>query len=139
MTIGVPWGAGDAIEGTPFRIVVPGVTTSEHAVVLAVDMPPGLHVDAHTHDTEEQINIVVSGQVRFRVGDEETVLGAGGVLLMPRLVEHELWNDSDEFAQLIEIYTPPGMEQRFAAAGAAAVAAGKGYAGAEEYATSRSG
>ena len=76
--------------------------------------------------------------MRFRIGDEETVLGAGGVLLMPRHIEHELWNDSDEFVQLIEIYTPPGMERTFATAGAAAVAAGKGFADAEDYATCRS-
>lgn len=85
MSIGVPWGAGNQIEGTPFQVVVAGSDTGRNAVVLAVDMPPGLHVDAHTHETEEQINIVLSGEVRFRVGDEETVLRAGGVLLMPRL------------------------------------------------------
>jgi quercetin dioxygenase-like cupin family protein len=137
MGIGVAWGAGDQIGGTPFRVVVPGSDTSGHAVVLTVDMPPGLHVDAHTHDTEEQINIVLSGHVRFRVGDEETVVGAGGVLLMPRNIEHELWNETDEFAQIIEIYTPPGMEQKFIAAGAAAIAGGKSFADADDYATSR--
>jgi hypothetical protein len=77
--------------------------------------------------------------VRFRVGDDVAVLGAGGVLLMPRGIEHELWNDTDGFAQLVEIYTPPGMEQRFAAAGAAAVAAGKSTADAADYAASRTG
>jgi quercetin dioxygenase-like cupin family protein len=138
MSIGVAWGTGQQIDGTPFRVVVPGPSTSGHAIVLSVDMPPGLHVDAHSHDNEEQINIVVSGRVRFRIGDEETVLGAGGVLLMPRHIEHELWNDSDEFAQIIEIYTPPGMEQKFAAAGAAALADGRGFADAKDYATSRS-
>jgi quercetin dioxygenase-like cupin family protein len=138
MGIGVAWGAGDAIEGTPFRVVVPASDTSGHAVVLTVDMPPGLHVDAHTHESEEQINIVVSGKVRFRVGDEETVLGAGGLLLMPRDVEHELWNDTEEFAQIIEIYTPPGMEEKFVQAGTAAIAGGKSFAGADDYAASRS-
>jgi quercetin dioxygenase-like cupin family protein len=138
MSIGLAWGAGQQIEGTPFRVVVPGSETSGRAVVLTVDMPPGLHVDAHTHDSEEQLNIVLSGQVRFRVGDEETVLGAGGVLLMPRHIEHELWNDTEEFAQIIEIYTPPGMEQNFAAAGAAALAGGNSLADADHYATSRS-
>jgi quercetin dioxygenase-like cupin family protein len=137
MSIGVTWGAGEWIEGTPFRVVVPGSATSGHAVVLTVDMPPGLHVDAHVHDTEEQINIVLSGQVRFRVGGEETVLGAGGVLLMPRNVEHELWNDTAEFAQLVEIYTPPGMEQRFAAAAAAALADGRSFASGDDYAAAR--
>jgi len=138
MRTGVPWGGGQQIEGTPFRVVVPGSETSGHAVVLTVDMPPGLHVDAHAHETEEQINIVLSGMVRFRVGDEETVLGAGGVLVMPRQIEHELWNDTHEFAQIIEIYTPPGMEQKFAAAGAVAIAGGKTFADADDYATSRS-
>ena len=138
MSFGVAWGRGEQIAGTPFRVVVPDWQTSGHAVVLTVDMPPGLHVDAHTHETEEQVNIVVAGQVRFRVADEETVLGAGGVLLMPRHVEHELWNDTDEFAQIIEIYTPPGMEQTFAAAGAAAIAGGNGFADADDYAASRS-
>ncbi|MDQ1422593.1 MAG: hypothetical protein QOD72_91 [Acidimicrobiaceae bacterium] len=138
MGIGVAWGAGDQIGGTPFRVVVAGSATSGHAVVLTVDMPPGLHVDAHTHETEEQINIVLSGKVRFRVGDEETVLGSGGVLVMPRRIEHELWNDTDEFAQIIEIYTPPGMEQKFAAAGAVAIAGDKRIADADDYATSRS-
>ena len=138
MSIGIAWGTGEQIEGTPFRMAVPGSDTSGHAVVLTVDMPPGLHVDAHTHESEEQINIVLSGQVRFRVGDEETVLGAGGVLLMPRNIEHELWNDTDEFAQIIEIYTPPGMEQIFAAAGSAAIAGGKGFANADDYASGRS-
>src|SRR6478735_7477925 len=136
MSIGAPWGSGEHIDGTPFRVVVAGSETNGHAVVITVDMPPGLHVDAHTHDTEEQINIVISGRVRFRVGDEHTVLGAGGVLLMPRLVEHELWNDTDGFAQIVEVYTPPGMEQRFALAGAAAAAAGRSDADADDYAPS---
>jgi quercetin dioxygenase-like cupin family protein len=138
MGIGIEWGAGEQIEGTPFRVAVSGSDTSGQAVVLTVDMPPGLHVDAHTHATEEQINIVVSGRVRFRVGAEETTLGAGGVLVMPRHVEHELWNDTEEFAQIIEIYAPAGLEQKFVAAGAAAIEGGKSFADADDYAASRS-
>jgi quercetin dioxygenase-like cupin family protein len=137
MSIGNPWGAGEQIAGTPFRLVVAASETDGHAVLLTVDMPPGLHVDAHAHEREDQINIVLAGQVRFRVGDDEAVLGPGGVLLMPRDVEHELWNDTDEFARIIEVYTPPGMEERFAAAGAAAAAAGQGSANADDYAATR--
>ena len=45
--------------------------------------------------------------------------------------------DTQEFAQIIEIYTPPGMEQKFAAASDAAIAGGKSFADADDYATSR--
>src|ERR1043165_2924493 len=99
----IVWGDGAQIEGTPFRIAVDASETDGHAVLLAVDMPPGLHVDAHVHDTEDQINVVVSGRMRCRIGTEEHTVESGGVLLMPRGVEHELWNDTDEFVRVIEM------------------------------------
>jgi quercetin dioxygenase-like cupin family protein len=132
---GVAWGEGAVIPGTPFREVVPGTATDGHAVLLTVDMPPGLHVDAHVHAAEDQINVVVSGRVHFRVGEETCELGAGGVLLMPRNIEHELWNEGPDFAQIIEIYTPPGIETMFAAAGAAVK--GDDLAGSDDYAAAR--
>lgn len=106
----MPWGSGMPIAGTPFRVVVPASATGGHAVCISVDMSPGVHVEAHEHADEDQLNIVVSG----RVGDHEAILEAGGMQLMPRGVPHELRNAGNEIARVIEIYTPPGMEQRFA-------------------------
>ena len=136
MSRGIAWGDAPQIEGTPFRLAVAAEETDGHAVVLTVDMPPGLHVPPHVHDTEDQLNIVVSGRVAFRVGDDEVELGAGGILLMPRNIEHELWNPTQEFAQIVEIYTPPGMEQKFIAAGAAASQRGA-FATDDDYAAVR--
>lgn len=48
------------------------------------------------------------------------------------------WNDTQEFAQIIEVYTPPGMEQKFAAPGAAATAGGTSFLDTDDCATSRS-
>ena len=129
----VAWGEGTAIEGTPFRVAVPASATDGHAVVLTVDMPPGLRVDPHTHNDEDQINVVLAGRVACRVGDDECVLEAGALITMPRGVEHELWNAGNEFARVMEIYTPPGMEERFAAAGSAAKAAGRNIADGADY------
>jgi quercetin dioxygenase-like cupin family protein len=129
----IAWGGGRMIDGTPFRVAVPTTATDGHAVVLTVDMPPGLRVDAHTHEDEVQINVVLSGRVGCRVGDTEYVLEAGGLIAMPRGVEHELWNAGDEFARVMEIYTPPGIEERFATAGAAALARGADIADGADY------
>jgi quercetin dioxygenase-like cupin family protein len=118
MTQAVAWGEGAPIEGTPFRVAVDPKETNGGVVVFTVDMPVGEHVPPHTHETEDQINIVVSGRVGCRVGGVECLLEAGGLINMPRGVEHELWNAGDTVAQVMEVYTPPGIENFFAAAGA---------------------
>jgi len=134
----VPWGGGTNIPGTPFRVAVSAAATEGRAVVITVDMAPGVHVDEHTHSDEDQIMIVVSGRLGTNVGGVESVLEAGEVQLLPRGVPHALWNAGDEFAKVIDIYTPPGMEQRFAQAGAAAQAAGAAEASGDDYRSSTS-
>lgn len=122
----VPWGEGESIPGTPFRIAVPADATGGHAVCITVDMPPGVNVDEHTHADEDQICIVLAGRLGCRVDGVESILGPGDIQALPRAVPHALWNAGDEFVRLIELYTPPGMEQRFMQAGAHALAAGAG-------------
>lgn len=114
-TIG--WGQGVAIEGTPFRVLVPGEAAGGRLVVLSADMPVGMQVPEHIHDDEEQISIVVTGRVGYRVGDSEILATAGAVVLVPRGVTHSLWNAGDEPARLLEIYTPSGFEEVFRAMG----------------------
>jgi quercetin dioxygenase-like cupin family protein len=49
---------------------------------------PGLDHEMHSHDTWEQFYFVVSGKARVRVGDEERVIGPGGVAYIPPRVRH---------------------------------------------------
>ena len=46
---------------------------------------------------------------------------------------HALWNAGDEFVRLIELYTPPGVEQHFIRAGAQALADGASSASHNHY------
>lgn len=113
------WGHGDEIAGTPFRTVVDARETEGRLVALAVDMPPGEHVLAHTHDAEDQVQVVISGTLTCRIGDQRMVVEAGGTVCLPRGIEHELWNETTEPVRMVDLYTPPGMEERFRAWGAA--------------------
>ncbi len=108
----IGWGSGDPIPGTPFRQVVPSAAAEGRLVVLAAEMPPGLHVDEHLHDAEDQITIVISGQVGARIGEDELQLCPGAVSFMPRGIPHALWNDGPEPARVLEIYTPGGFRTR---------------------------
>ena len=135
----VRWGEGVAIPGTPFRIAIPAEATGGHAVCITVDMPPGVTVDEHTHPDEDQICIVVSGRLGCRAGGVESILYAGDLQVLPRAVPHSLWNAGDEFVHLIELYTPPGMEQRFIRAGVQALADGADAADHHHYDNAQGG
>jgi quercetin dioxygenase-like cupin family protein len=111
------WGSGTSIDGTPFRQVVTTAATEGRLVVLTVDMAPGVHVDEHTHEAEDQITIVISGSVGARVGTEELQLTDGSIAFLPRGIPHSQWNSGDGFARVVEIYTPGGFEEVFAQAG----------------------
>ena len=129
----IPWGGGQQIPGTPFRTVLFPDATDGHVVGIAVDMPPGVHVDEHVHADEDQICIVFSGRVNVRVGGVESELETGAVQVLPRGIPHELWNAGKTPARLLDLYTPPGMEQRFAEAGRSALADGNDAAAGDHY------
>jgi mannose-6-phosphate isomerase-like protein (cupin superfamily) len=57
---------------------------------------------------------VIGGRLGVRCGDVEAVLEAGDVFFLPRGVPHSLWNDGDEPARVLDVYSPPGIEAIFA-------------------------
>jgi len=117
------WGDGSAILGTPFRELVATAETGGRVVVLAADMPVGEVVGEHTHADEDQINVVISGEVLATRGDEEILMGPGSVVFVPRGVRHSLRNAGTEPARLLDLYTPGGFERVFVEAGARSLAA----------------
>ena len=48
----------------------------------------------HVHPKMEETWEVVSGRARFRIGDEETVVGPGDTVVAPPGVPHRAWNES---------------------------------------------
>lgn len=70
-------------------------------------MPP------HLHTREDEYSIVTEGEIGFRSGDRETVLGAGGYITKPRGELHTMWNAGPVPARMIEIISPAGFEHFF--------------------------
>jgi len=54
--------------------------------------PVGALVRPHVHTREDEYSIVTEGQIGFRPGDREVVLGAGGYITKPRGELHTMWN-----------------------------------------------
>ena len=81
------------------------VVTGDGATLAWTTLEPGHEPRPHSHDYE-QIVYIVSGRVRFTVGDESAEMGAGDVLLVPPNVEHFAETLGDEPVVDLSIFTP---------------------------------
>ena len=79
----------------------------EHPFAVGDLVPPP------THTREDEYSIVVEGQIGFRSGDREVVLGAGGYITKPRGELHAMWNAGKVPARMIEVISPAGLEHFF--------------------------
>jgi quercetin dioxygenase-like cupin family protein len=73
----------------------------------------GALVAPHLHTREDEYSIVTEGEIGFRSGDREVVLGAGGYITNPRGEVHAMWNAGKTPARMIEIISPAGFENFF--------------------------
>lgn len=82
----------------------------EHAMVAEVFLHAGFKVDTHQH-ANEQFAIVLSGRVRFTVGNvgaadrREMELSSGEVLYLPPNVPHSA--EALEDSLLLDLFSPP--------------------------------
>ena len=58
----------------------------EHPFDVGALVPP------HVHTLEDEVSIVLEGEIGFRSGDQEVVLGPGGYIVKPRGEVHAMWN-----------------------------------------------
>jgi mannose-6-phosphate isomerase-like protein (cupin superfamily) len=92
-----------------------GADTGGTLSVVEHPFPVGALVPPHLHTLEDEYSIVTEGEIGFRSGDREVVLGAGGYITKPRGEMHTMWNAGKVPARMIEIIQPAGFEDFFAA------------------------
>jgi quercetin dioxygenase-like cupin family protein len=84
-----------------------GVSIVEHPFDVGALVPP------HVHTLEDEISVVLEGEIGFRSGDQEVVLGPGGYIVKPRGEVHAMWNAGSTPARMIEVISPAGFENFF--------------------------
>ena len=90
-----------------------GRETNGSVAVVEHPFPVGALVPPHLHTREDEYSIVTEGEIGFRSGDREAVLGPGGYITKPRNELHAMWNAGDVPARMIEIISPAGFEHFF--------------------------
>lgn len=90
-----------------------GRDTKETLSVVEHPFPVGALVPPHLHTREDEYSIVTEGEIGFRSGDRESILGPGGYITKPRGEIHAMWNAGSVPARMIEIISPAGFENFF--------------------------
>jgi quercetin dioxygenase-like cupin family protein len=67
----------------------------------------------HVHEAEDEVVIVLEGQLDYQVGEERGAVPAGGLLWFPRQVPHAVANLTGRPCRFITVITPSGIEDFF--------------------------
>ncbi len=108
---------------TPIIPLFPGITveiklkhtqTADLFTSIEVDVAPKTMGPApHLHHVLDEIMYVVEGEASVLVGDEVTIIPAGGWHLRPHGIVHTFWNASDTPLRFIDIYPNQNFEDFF--------------------------
>ena len=105
--------AGRLGPGVGVHFKIDGADTGGAISVVEHPFEVGALVRPHVHTREDEISIVLEGQIGFRSEDQEVVLGPGGYIVKPRNQVHAMWNAGSTPARMIEIISPAGFEGFF--------------------------
>lgn len=90
--------------------------TGEQSLGLVTVLEGVVHAGGpplHVHEAEDEVVVVVDGELDYQVGAERGRLAAGGVLWFPRQVPHAVANLTGRPCRFITVVTPAGIEDFF--------------------------
>jgi quercetin dioxygenase-like cupin family protein len=98
----------DKLRDLPLRQIWDGiharVISGERLSLGVVELDPGAIAREYSHE-HEQLGIVLSGTITFRIGDEMRELGPGETWTIPSNVPHEA-TAGPEGAVVIDVFAP---------------------------------
>jgi quercetin dioxygenase-like cupin family protein len=105
--------AGGLAPGIGVVFKVDGADTGGAVSIVEHPFAVGALVPPHIHTLEDEVSIVLEGEIGFRSEEREVVLGPGGYIVKPRGEVHAMWNAGSAPARMIEVISPAGFEEFF--------------------------
>ncbi|MBI2912343.1 MAG: cupin domain-containing protein [Chloroflexi bacterium] len=101
-------GSAQPVEMFP-GVVRRTLTAGDRMMLIEVALDAGAVVPTHTHP-HEQTGYLISGRMRFEVGDESRDLSPGDCWLVPGGAPHQV--TALERCLVIDVFSPPRQEYR---------------------------
>lgn len=92
-----------------------GPQTQDRMAAVEFRVPAGFAAPHHVHHHDDEMFVVLDGDVRFRLGDDIVEASAGSLVYGPREAGHSFIADTD--ARLLLLFAPAGTERFFREAG----------------------
>ncbi len=96
--------------GDEYRYLTTGEETDGRYFIMEGLVPPGGGPPPHIQTREEEGFYILEGTVTFWVDGDEIEASIGTFLHVPRGVEHNFQNRSDQPARMLIIFAPAGIE-----------------------------
>lgn len=90
---------------TSYILLQQGDVPSDNLAITWVDVEPGSGQQPHQHPPE-QVYVIVRGQGRMQVGDEQVYVGVGDLIFIPPNTVHSITNTGGELLTYISAATP---------------------------------
>jgi mannose-6-phosphate isomerase-like protein (cupin superfamily) len=84
------------------------VATGPHSQVVVMSIPPGGEIGEETHDTLDQVLVLVEGEAETVIEGQPTAVSAGDLVLVPAGTRHNVINRGASDLRLYTVYAPPG-------------------------------
>ncbi len=113
----IPAGAGERLSviGHDLQFKLTSAETGGALSLWLENVPPGGGPPPHIHHSEDEIFLVLEGEITFWSETGTTRAGPGTVVFGPRRVPHTFRNTGDRTAHMAVIVTPGGFEDFFRA------------------------
>ena len=110
---------GDRTEflGHTFMFKAGAADTAGAFSVIEIVQRRGGEPPLHVHHREDEAFYLLQGEMTFHVGDERLAASAGSFVFLPRDVPHSFTVDGDGEARVLQLCSPPGLEEFFRAWG----------------------
>jgi quercetin dioxygenase-like cupin family protein len=110
--------AGEGLDAPlgPLGVVhkVPSAVTGGQLGIVEHTLPPRtLAAPLHRHRDEDELSIVLEGEIGALLGDDVAVAGPGSYVWKPRRQWHTFWNAGAVELRFIELLLPGGFEGYF--------------------------
>ena len=90
-----------------YLLLSPGQSGSRNLAITWVEGAPGSRQGVHAHPRSEQVYVIVRGRGVMTVGEEETEVSAGTLVLVPPGTGHAILNTGDEPLVFVSATAPP--------------------------------